>query len=75
MGRDQYAVSECVERLGLGRVTSMTASPEELRQTLVAALADEATHTRARIFAAGLDVEAGLARALTVLETLQVSGV
>ena len=51
MGRDQYVVSSCVERLGLGRVASMTASQEELRQTLVAALADEAMHTRARSFA------------------------
>ncbi len=41
MGRDQYVVSSCVERLGLGRVASMTASPGELRQTLMAALADE----------------------------------
>jgi MGT family glycosyltransferase len=72
MGRDQYAISGCVERLGLGRVASMTAPPEELRQTLMAALADEALHARARTFAAGLDVEAGLARALRVLETLQV---
>jgi MGT family glycosyltransferase len=75
MGRDQYAVSGCVERLGLGRVAPMTASPEELRQTLVAALADEALHERACTFAAGLDVEAGLSRALEVLETLQASGV
>lgn len=70
MGRDQYAVSGCVERLGLGRVASMTASPEDLRRTLVAALADDALQARARAFAAGLDVEAGLARALEVLETL-----
>ena len=75
MGRDQYAVSGCVERLGLGRVASMTASPEALRQTLVAALEDEALHERARTFAVGLDVEAGLSRALEVLETLQVPGV
>jgi MGT family glycosyltransferase len=74
MGRDQYAVSECVERLGLGRVASMTAPPEELRRTLVAALEDDALHVRARTFAAGLDVEAGLSRALAVLETLQGSG-
>jgi MGT family glycosyltransferase len=72
MGRDQYAISGCVERLGLGRVASMTAPPEELRRTLVAALADDALHARARTFAAGLDVEAGLAQALEVLETLQV---
>lgn len=31
MGRDQYAVSGCAERLGLGRVASMTASPAALR--------------------------------------------
>ncbi len=74
MGGDQYAVSGCVERLGLGRVASMTASPEELRRTLVAALADDALHARARTFAAGLDVEAGLSRALEVLETLHGSG-
>jgi UDP:flavonoid glycosyltransferase YjiC (YdhE family) len=74
MGRDQYAVSGCVERLGLGRVASMTAPPEELRRTLVAALEDDALHVRARTFAAGLDVETGLSRALAVLETLQGSG-
>jgi MGT family glycosyltransferase len=75
MGRDQDAVSSCVARLGLGRVVSMTASAEELRQTLVAALEDDALYERARTFAARLDVEAGLARALAVLETLQVPGV
>jgi MGT family glycosyltransferase len=74
MGGDQYAVSGCVERLGLGRVASMTASPEDLRQTIVATLEDDALHARARTFAAGLDVEAGLSRALDVLETLQGSG-
>jgi UDP:flavonoid glycosyltransferase YjiC (YdhE family) len=74
MGRDQYAVSGCVEHLGLGCVASMTAPPEELRRTLVAALKDDALHVRARTFAAGLDVEAGLSRALAVLETLQGSG-
>jgi UDP:flavonoid glycosyltransferase YjiC (YdhE family) len=46
MGRDQYAVSGCVERLGLGRVASMTVSPEELRQMLVAALEDDVLHAR-----------------------------
>ena len=65
MGRDQYAVSGCVERLGLGSVAPMTAPPAELRRPLAAAL-----QARARAFAAGLDVEAGLARALAVLETL-----
>jgi UDP:flavonoid glycosyltransferase YjiC (YdhE family) len=70
MGRDQYAVSGCVERLGLGRVVSMTAPPEDLRQVLAAALADDALQARARTFAAGLDVEAGLAQALGVLEAL-----
>jgi MGT family glycosyltransferase len=70
MGRDQHAISGCVERLGLGRVASMTAPPEELRRTIVATLEDDALHARARTFAAGLDVEAGLAPALEVLETL-----
>jgi UDP:flavonoid glycosyltransferase YjiC (YdhE family) len=70
MGRDQYAVSGCVERLGLGSVAPMTAPPAELRRTLAAALAEDALQARARAFAAGLDVEAGLARALAVLETL-----
>jgi MGT family glycosyltransferase len=70
MGRDQYVVSGCVERLGLGRVAAMTASPEDLRRTLAAALADDALQARARAFAAGLDVAAGLARALEVLEAL-----
>jgi hypothetical protein len=50
----------------------MTASPEELHRMLMAAMEDEALHTRARTFAAGIDVEAGLSRALEVLETLQV---
>jgi MGT family glycosyltransferase len=44
MGRDQYVVSGCVERLGLGLVASMTASPEELRRTIAAALEDDALH-------------------------------
>jgi UDP:flavonoid glycosyltransferase YjiC (YdhE family) len=70
MGRDQHAISGCVERLGLGRVASMTAPPEELRRTIVATLEDDALHARARTFAAGLDVEAGLVPALEVLETL-----
>jgi hypothetical protein len=46
--------------------------PEDLRRTLVAALADDALQVRARTFAAELDVAAGLARALEVLEALQV---
>ena len=72
MGGDQYAVSGCVERLGLGHIASMTAPPEDLRRTLVATLEDDALHARARTFAAGRDVEAGLSRALGVLEVLQV---
>jgi MGT family glycosyltransferase len=71
MGNDQYAVSACVERRGLGLVASMTASSEELRGTIVAALEDDALHERARAFAAGLDVEAGLHRAIEVLEHLR----
>jgi MGT family glycosyltransferase len=71
MGNDQYAVSACVERRGLGLVASMTASSEELRGTIVAALEDDVLHARARAFAAGLDVEAGLHRAIEVLEHLR----
>lgn len=71
MGNDQYVVSACVERRGLGLVASMTASSEELRGTIVAALEDDALHARARAFAAGLDVEAGLHRAIEVLEHLR----
>ena len=70
MGRDQYAVSECVERLGLGVVAAMTAASSELRTIISAALDDEALRERARHFAAGLDVEAGLRRAIQVLEDL-----
>ncbi len=70
MGRDQYVVSGCVERRGLGLVVSATASPEELRSTIVAALEDHALRERARNFAAGLDVEAGLHRAIEVLEDM-----
>jgi MGT family glycosyltransferase len=71
MGRDQHAVGACVERRGLGVVAPVTASPEDLRRTIGAALGDDALRGRARNFAAGLDVEAGLQRALTVLETLR----
>jgi hypothetical protein len=49
----------------------MTASSEELRGTIVAALEDDALHARARAFAAGLDVEAGLHRAIELLEHLR----
>jgi MGT family glycosyltransferase len=72
MGRDQHVVSGCVERRGLGLVASATASPEELRSTIVAALKDDALRARARNFAAGLDVEAGLHRAIAVLEDVRL---
>jgi UDP:flavonoid glycosyltransferase YjiC (YdhE family) len=70
MGRDQYAVSECVRRLGLGLVCSADASAEELREVMMVALGDEGMHERAVKFAAGLDLEAGLRRAIEVLEGL-----
>jgi MGT family glycosyltransferase len=70
MGRDQFSVAACVERLGLGRVVPMTASAEELRAELGAALGDGALRERSRSFAAGLDLQAGLRRALEVLEGL-----
>ena len=72
MGRDQHDVSACVERLGLGRVVSMTASSEELRDTIAAVLGDRALRERSRRFAASVDVAAGLGRAVEVLENLSV---
>jgi len=71
MGRDQFLVASRVEQLGLGRVASMLASPEALRATIAAALDDDAQLARARCFAASVDVAAGLARALSVLEKLR----
>ncbi len=71
MGRDQHTVSECVERRGLGVVAPMTASSEELRGLIASAVGDEELHQRARRFAAGVNLEAGLRRAVQVLEGLQ----
>jgi MGT family glycosyltransferase len=72
MGRDQHAVAACVQSCGLGVLASMTASSEELRGVIGAALQDDALHGRARMFAANLDVEAGLRRAVELVETLSV---
>jgi|KBSSwiStaDraftv2_1062776.scaffolds.fasta_scaffold484448_1 MGT family glycosyltransferase len=74
MGRDQHAVSACVERRQLGVVVPMTASPEELKDVIASTLADRALHERARAFAAGLDVKAGMSRAVDVLEALGAPG-
>jgi MGT family glycosyltransferase len=71
MGRDQHVVGACVERRGLGLVASVTISPAELRNLITAALDDAALRERARGFAARLDVEAGLVRAIDVLENLR----
>ncbi len=73
MGRDQFAVSDRVQRCGLGVVASMAASAAELRTAISGALEDDALHERARQFAAGLDVEAGLRRAVQVLEQLRAA--
>lgn len=73
MGRDQFAVSACVERCRIGVITSMTTPVDELKRTIAAALADTALHERSRTFAATLDVEAGLNHAIEVLENLPVA--
>lgn len=70
MGRDQHAVGACVQSCGLGVVVSMTASSEELRSVIGAALQDDELHARARSFATDLDAEAGLARAVRLVESL-----
>ena len=72
MGRDQHAVAACVQSCGLGVLASMTASSEELRRVIGAALQDDALHARARTFATDLDVDAGLRRAVELVETLSV---
>lgn len=70
MGRDQHAVSACVERCGLGVVLPMTAATDELRRAIGTAVADEELQRRARAFAADLDVEAGVRKAISVLESV-----
>jgi UDP:flavonoid glycosyltransferase YjiC (YdhE family) len=72
MGRDQHDVARLVEHRGLGAVVPATASVEELRSAIAGVLADAALRERSHRFAAGLDVEAGLQRALEVLEGLRV---
>jgi UDP:flavonoid glycosyltransferase YjiC (YdhE family) len=71
MGCDQHVVGACVERAKLGRVVAMTASPEQLRAAIGAALEDAGLREGARRFAAGVDLASGLARALDVLEGLR----
>jgi MGT family glycosyltransferase len=70
MGRDQHVNGAAVERNGLGRVASMTASPQVLRAVIVSMLADESLRTSARAFAARQDVEVGRRRAISVLEAM-----
>ena len=70
MGRDQFAVAGCVERLGLGLVASMEASADELRNVMATVLADEGMRRRSLEFAGGLDLEAGMQQAITRVETL-----
>jgi UDP:flavonoid glycosyltransferase YjiC (YdhE family) len=70
MGRDQHAVAACVAQRDLGTVVSATASTEELRAAIAAALADGALQERARAFARRLDLPDGLRRAVDVLEGL-----
>jgi MGT family glycosyltransferase len=70
MGRDQHAVAACVVQRGLGTVVPASASTDELRTAIAAALADDALRERARTFAAQLDPAKGLQRAIDVLERL-----
>jgi MGT family glycosyltransferase len=70
MGRDQHANGAAVERNGIGRVASMSASAQELRGTIVSMLADESLRASSRAFAARQDVEAGRRVAIRVLEGL-----
>jgi MGT family glycosyltransferase len=70
MGRDQHAVAGCVTQRELGTVVPATASTEELRTAIAAALADDALRERARAFAAQLDPPDGLRRAIDVVEGL-----
>jgi MGT family glycosyltransferase len=70
MGRDQHAVAACVAERSLGTIVPVTASTEDLRSAIDAALADDALLVRARTFAAQLDLRDGLRRAVDVLERL-----
>jgi MGT family glycosyltransferase len=70
MGRDQHAVAACVAGRGLGTIVPATASTEELRSAIAAALADGALQERARTFATQLAPSEGLQRAIDVLERL-----
>ena len=70
MGRDQHSVAGCVERRGLGRVITMTASANALRDAIVSALTDTELRQRARAFAVRLDLQAGLQRAMSAVEQL-----
>ncbi len=73
MGRDQHRVSACVERCGLGVTVPMTASSEQLRIAIEAALQDDTLAARARRFAVELDLPAGLCRAVSLIESLQAA--
>ena len=70
MGRDQPLVAVCVEERNLGHVLQPSATVDELRRAIATALADEDLPTRARQFAAGLDLDAGRQRAVEVVETV-----
>jgi MGT family glycosyltransferase len=70
MGRDQHAVAACVAHRGLGVVVPATASSEELKTAIEAALADDALRARAQAFAAAIDPVASYRRAIDVIERL-----
>lgn len=70
MGRDQFDVARQVDRRALGRVVPMDATVDELRDVITATLEDDELRDRARAFASGLDLEAGLRKAVDVLEAM-----
>jgi MGT family glycosyltransferase len=70
MGRDQFDVSRCAQRAGMAREAPMDATPEQLREAIAGALADQQLLAAARRFAARQDVEAGRHKAVDVISSL-----
>ena len=70
MGRDQPAVAERVEALGLGRSLSSEASPEAIGEAVTALLADGTQRAASRAFAATVSRFGDAARAVAIVERL-----
>jgi UDP:flavonoid glycosyltransferase YjiC (YdhE family) len=68
MGRDQHAVSACVDRCGIGASMPATASASELEHKIDGLLNDARLRARCAQFAASLNLERGLRRAIEVLD-------